>query len=77
MEIHMLHLIYGNKRRDQVQNDDIYDRLEITPFGEKLVQHWWRWFGHIQRRPSETPMCTVILRRDSNGKRGRERPNLK
>jgi glutathionylspermidine synthase len=49
----MLHLIYVNKRRDQVQNDDIYDRLEITPLGVKLVQQWWRCLdrsnGDLQR----------------------------
>jgi hypothetical protein len=37
-------------RRDRVRNDDICERLGVTPVEEKLMQHRLRWFGHIQRR---------------------------
>ena len=56
----MLRWIYGHTRRDKVRNDDIRDRLGVTPIEEKLVQHWLRWFGHVQRRPPETPVRSRI-----------------
>jgi hypothetical protein len=43
---------------------------------EKLVQHRLRWFEHIQRRPAEAPVHSGVIRRSSNEKRGRGRPNL-
>ena len=43
---------------------------------EKLVQHRLRWFGHIQRRPSEAPVHSGRLKRVENVKRGRDRQNL-
>ena len=43
---------------------------------KKLVQHRLRWFGHVQRRPSETPVRSEILSQDSNVKRDRGRPKL-
>jgi len=72
----MLRWIYGHTRRDQVRNDDIRDRLGVAPMKEKLVQHRLRWFGHIQRRPLETPVRSGILSHDSNVKRGRGRSKL-
>jgi hypothetical protein len=72
----MLRWIYGNTKRDRVQNDDIRERLGVAPVEEKLVQHCLRWFGHIQRRPTETPVRSGVIRRSGNEKRGRERPNL-
>ena len=48
----------------------------MAPIEEKLVQRRLRWFGHIQRRPSEAPVHIGRLRRVDNVKRGRGRPNL-
>jgi hypothetical protein len=61
---------------DRVRNDDIRDRLGIAPIEEKLVQHRLRWFGHIQRRPSEAPVHCEVLSRDINVKRDRGRLKL-
>jgi hypothetical protein len=61
---------------DQVWNDDIHDRLGVAPIEEKLVQHPLRWFGHIQRRPSEVPVRCGVLSQDINVRRGRGRPKL-
>jgi hypothetical protein len=35
----MLRWICGNKRRDRVRNNNIRERLVVTPVEEKLVQH--------------------------------------
>jgi hypothetical protein len=72
----MLRWICGNTRRDRVWNDYIRERLGVAPAEEKLVQHRLRWFGHIQRRPTETPVHSGVIRRSRNEKRGRGRLNL-
>jgi hypothetical protein len=71
----MLRWICGHTRRDRVRNDDIRERLGVTPV-EKLVQHRLRWFGHMQRRPAETPIRNGVIRWTGNKKRDRGRPNL-
>jgi Reverse transcriptase (RNA-dependent DNA polymerase) len=47
-EMRMLHWICGHTRKDRIINNDIRDKLGITPIQEKLVQHRLRWFSHIQ-----------------------------
>jgi hypothetical protein len=61
---------------NQVQNNDIRDRLGLAPIEDKLVSHWLKWFEHIQWKPPEAPMCSGILWRDSNRKRYRRRGKL-
>ncbi|KAE8773346.1 hypothetical protein D1007_54495 [Hordeum vulgare] len=68
--------IYFPYIQDRVRNDDIRERLAVAPIEEKLVQHRLRWFGHIQRRPSEAPVHSGRIKRAENVKRGRGRPNL-
>jgi hypothetical protein len=70
--MHMLRWICGHTRRDRVQNDDIHERLEVAPVEEKLVQHRFRWFGHMQMRPVEAPIRNGVIRQTGNKKkRGR------
>jgi hypothetical protein len=75
-EMHILRWIYDNTRRDRIRNDDIRERLGVTPVEENLVQHRLRWFGHIQRRPTEAPVRSGVIRRSGNEKRDRGRSNL-
>src|SRR3954462_8054319 len=72
----MLRWACGHTRKDRIRNDVIRGRVGVAPIEEKLVQHRLRWFGHIQRRPSEAPVHIGRLRRADNVKRGRGRPNL-
>jgi hypothetical protein len=58
----MLRWIYDHKRRDRVWNDDIRERLGVAPVEKKLVQHRLRWFGHMQRRPTEASIHNGIIR---------------
>ena len=55
---------------------DIRDRLGVAPIKEKFIQYRLRWFGHVQRRPPETPVRSGILSQNSNVKRGRGKPKL-
>jgi hypothetical protein len=75
-EMRMLRWICDHTRRDWVRNDDIREILGVAPVEEKLVQHHLRWFGHMQRRPAETPIRNGVIRQTGNKKRGRGRPNL-
>jgi hypothetical protein len=50
--------------------------LGVAPIEENLVQHRLKWFRHVQRKPPEAPLCSGILRRDNNGKRGKGRLKL-
>ena len=72
----MLRWMCGHTRRDRVRNEDIRDKVGVAPIEEKLVQHRLRWFGHVQRRPSEAPVRSGVLRRTDNIRRGRGRPHL-
>jgi hypothetical protein len=64
----MLCWICDHTRRDQIRNYDIRDKLGVTPIQEKLVQHYLRWFGHIQRRPPEASVRSDILSHLENTK---------
>jgi hypothetical protein len=75
-EMRMLRWFCGHTRRDRIRNDEIRDRVGVAPIEEKLVQHRLRWYGHVQRRPSDAPVRIGILSRDENIKRGRGRPRL-
>jgi cation diffusion facilitator CzcD-associated flavoprotein CzcO len=75
-EMRMLLWICGHKRKDRIRNNDIRDKLRVASIQEKLVQHHLRWFGHIQQRPPEVPVCSGILSRPENIRRGRDRPRL-
>jgi hypothetical protein len=75
-KMRMVRWICGHIRRDRVWNDYIRERLGVAPVEEKFVQHRLRWFGHMQQRPTEAPIRNGVIRRTSNKKRGRGRPNL-
>jgi hypothetical protein len=72
----MLRWICGHTRRDRIRNNGIHERLGVAPVEEKLVQHRLRWFGHMQRRSAEAPIHNGVIKRTSNNKRGRGRPNV-
>jgi hypothetical protein len=76
VEMRMFRWIYGHTRKDRIRNYDIRDKFGVAPIQEKLVQHRLRWFGHIQRRPPESPIRSGILSRPENTRRGRVRPRL-
>jgi hypothetical protein len=72
----MLRWCYGHTRRDRVWNDDIRDRVGVTPIEEKLIQHQLKWFRHVRRRPPEAPVRSGVLKRADNVKSGGGRPKL-
>jgi hypothetical protein len=72
----MLLWFCGHTRRDRVRNEVIREKVRVAPIEEKLTQHRLRWFGHIQRRSSEAPVRSGVLKRVDKVKRGRGRSKL-
>jgi hypothetical protein len=62
-EMRMLRWMCGHTKRDQIRNNNIRDKLGVTPIQELLVQYCLRWFDHIERRPPETPVRKNVLSR--------------
>ncbi len=75
-EMRMLRWMCGHTRRDRIKNDDIRDKVGVAPIEEKMIQHRLRWYGHVQRRPSEAPVRSGVVGRVENTRRGRGRPKL-
>jgi len=75
-EMRMLRWFCGHTRRDRVQNEAIRERIGVAPIEKKLIQHRLRWFGHVQRRPSEASVRCGLLKRVDKVKRDRSRPKL-
>jgi len=72
----MLRWFCRHTRRDRVRNEDIREKVRVTPIEEKLNQHRLRWFGYVQRRPPEAPVHSRVLKRVDKVKRDRGRPKL-
>ena len=75
-EMRMLRWFCGHTRRDRVQNEAIRERIGVAPIEKKFIQHRLRWFGHVQRRPSEAPVRSGVLKCVDKVRRGRGRPKL-
>jgi hypothetical protein len=61
----MLQWICGHTRRDRIWNNDMCERLGVTPVDEKFVQLRLRWFEYMQRRSADAPICNGVIRRET------------
>ncbi|KAL7248052.1 hypothetical protein ACSBR2_002871 [Camellia fascicularis] len=72
----MLKWMCGKTRQDRIRNGCIRKWVGVVPIEDKLRENRLRWFGHIQRRPTEA----VVKRCDTitvdGSVRGRGRPRL-
>ncbi|KAG2565692.1 hypothetical protein PVAP13_7NG133217 [Panicum virgatum] len=75
-EMRMLRWFCGHTRRDRLRNEAIRERVGVAPIEEKLTQHRFRWFGHVQRTPPEVPVHSGVLKYVDKVKRCRDRPKL-
>ncbi|CAL5439689.1 unnamed protein product [Camellia sinensis] len=75
-EMRMLRWMCGKTRQDKIRNECIREWVGVAPIEDKLRENRLRWFGHIQRRPTDA----VVKRCDAvtvdGSVRGRGRPRL-
>ena len=70
--------MFGKTRQDRIRNECIREWVGVTPIEDKLRENRLRWFGHIQRRATETVVkrCDVVMVDGSVRGRGRFRLTL-
>ncbi|XP_070048567.1 uncharacterized protein [Nicotiana tomentosiformis] len=73
-EMRMLRWMCGQPMMDKIMNDDIQEKVHVAPIDDKRQKARLRWFGHIQRRSSDSPIrrCERLVVEAT--RRGRERP---
>ncbi|CAL5409645.1 unnamed protein product [Camellia sinensis] len=66
----------GKTRHDRIRNECIREWVGVAPIEDKLRENRLRWFGHIQRRPTEAVVkrCDAVM--VDGSVRGRGRPRL-
>ncbi|CAL5393655.1 unnamed protein product [Camellia sinensis] len=76
VEMRMLKWMCSKTRKDRVRYEYIREWVGVVPIGDKLRENRLRWFGHIQRRPTEA----VVKRCDTvtvdGSVKGNGRPRL-
>ncbi|CAN6561224.1 unnamed protein product [Malus baccata var. baccata] len=59
---------------DKIKNEDIRDKVGVAEIEGNMRENRLRWFGHVQRRPTDTPIRRCDYGTEVQGRRGRERP---
>jgi hypothetical protein len=75
-EMRMLRWICGHTRMDRIRNEDIRSKVGVAPIEEKMREHRLRWFGHVQRRPTDAAVRRVDQLEGEIVRRGRGRPKI-
>ncbi|KAM1790899.1 hypothetical protein ACFX12_034922 [Malus domestica] len=73
-EMRMLRWMCGHTRKDKIRNEDIRGKVGVAEIEGKLRENRLRWFGHVQRRPTDAPVRRCDHRTEVQGRRGRGRP---
>ena len=55
----MLCWMCDNTRIDKVRNEDIRTKIGVASIEEKMRENRARWFGHVRRRPKDSPVRRV------------------
>ncbi|KAJ0765672.1 hypothetical protein HanPI659440_Chr08g0306081 [Helianthus annuus] len=74
-EMRMLRWMCGHTRLDRIRNELFRERLGVASISEKIREGRLRWFGHVKRRETTTPVRVVEIL-TVEGRRGRGRPKL-
>src|SRR3989304_5901116 len=74
-EMRMLRWMCGHTRMDRIRNEVFRDRLGVAHISLKVREGRMRWFGHVRRRETTTPVRSVE-NITVDRKRSRGRPKL-
>jgi len=58
-EMRMLRWMSGHTRLDKIRNESIKEKVGVVPIEDKLREWRLKWFGHVKRRHTETPVRQV------------------
>ncbi|KAM1018747.1 hypothetical protein ACFX2C_040336 [Malus domestica] len=73
-EMRMLRWMCGHTRKDKIRNEDIRGKVGVAEIEGKMRENRLRWFGHVQRRPTDAPIRRCDYGIEVQGRRGRGRP---
>ncbi|KAM2387188.1 hypothetical protein ACFX1X_039558 [Malus domestica] len=73
-EMRMLRWMCGHTRKDKIKNEDIRGKVGVAEIEGKMRENRLRWFGHVQRRPTDAPIRRCDYGTEVQGRRGRGRP---
>ncbi|KAM2015416.1 hypothetical protein COP2_047002 [Malus domestica] len=74
VEMRMLRWMCGHTRKDKIRNEDIRGKVGVAEIEGKMRENRLRWFGHVQRRPTDAPIRRCNYGTEVQGRRGRRRP---
>nr|CBL94163.1 putative RNA-directed DNA polymerase (Reverse transcriptase) [Malus domestica] len=60
--------------KDKIRNEDIRGKVGVAEIEGKMRENWLRWFGHVQRRPTDAPIRRCDYGTKVQGRKGRGRP---
>jgi len=64
----------GNTRRGKVRNEDIRTKIGVASIEEKMRENRLRLFGHVRRRPTDSPVHRVECIKLGQVKKAQGRP---
>ncbi|KAM1362940.1 hypothetical protein EV2_028684 [Malus domestica] len=70
----MLRGMCGHTRKEKIVNEDIRGKVRVAEVEGKMRENRLRWFGHVQRRPTDAPVRRCDYGTKVRGRRGRGRP---
>ena len=73
-EMRMLRGMYGHTRNDKIGNEVIRGKVGVAKIEGNMRENRFRWFGHVQRRPTDAAVRRCDYGIEVQGRRGRGRP---
>ncbi|CAN6543933.1 unnamed protein product [Malus baccata var. baccata] len=73
-KMRMLRWMCGHTRKDKIRNEDIRGKVGVAEIEGKMRENRLRWFGHVQRRPTDAPIRRCDYGTEVQGRMGRGRP---
>ncbi|KAM2265319.1 hypothetical protein EV1_040903 [Malus domestica] len=70
----MLRWMCGHTRNDKTRNEDIRGKVGVAEIEGNMRENRLRWFEHVQRRPTDTPVRRCDYGTEVQGRMGRGRP---